>query len=86
MAVLRIQCSISLIDCRERPARVQPVATLARTVLAASILAMCLLTFVWPFAVSPDPADPIYRIAAISAFFAFLVWLAALLACKARRI
>lgn len=57
----------------------------ARTILWASVAAICVLTFVWPFAVSPDPAHPVFKVAAIATFAAFLVSLAVLLACKPRR-
>ena len=61
------------------------VVALARTTLSASVLAMCLLTFGWPFAVSTDPSHPVFKGAAIATLLAFLLSLAALLACKLRR-
>ena len=56
-----------------------------RGILAASVAAACALTFVWPFAVSADPADPAFRTLAIGTFVTFLVSLAALAASRVRR-
>ena len=50
---------------------------LVRGILAASVVGACALTFVWPFAVSADPADPAFRSLAIGTFVAFLVSLVA---------
>ena len=58
---------------------------LLRWVLAASVASACLLTFFWPFAVSADPGDPVFRILAIGTLVAFLVSLAALSALRLRR-
>ena len=58
---------------------------LLRWVLAASVASACALTFVWPFAVSADPADPAFRVLAIATLLAFLVSLAALSALRLRR-
>ena len=56
-----------------------------RGVLAASVAGACALTFVWPFAVSADPADPAFRTLAIGTFVAFLVSLVAGAALQLRR-
>jgi membrane protease YdiL (CAAX protease family) len=59
-----------------------------RWLLAGSIVVICMLTFVWPFAVSPDPSHPLFRIIAIAALTVFLFALTAILfgkACKAPR-
>ena len=56
-----------------------------RGVLAASVVGACALTFVWPFAVSADPADPAFRVLATGTLLAFLVSLAALSALRLRR-
>lgn len=58
---------------------------LARWLLGLSVAAIVALTFVWPFAVSPDPADPCFRIAAIATFLVFLGSLAALVVARLRR-
>lgn len=47
-------------------------------VLAASVASACLLTFVWPFAVSADPADPTFRLLAIGTLASFLASIVAL--------
>lgn len=60
----------------------------SRWLLAGSIVVICILTFVWPFAVSPDPSHPLFKIIAIAALTVFLVALTAILvekACKAPR-
>ena len=60
----------------------------SRWLLAGSIVVICMLTFVWPFAVSPDPSHPLFKIIAIAALTVFLLALAAILvekACKAPR-
>lgn len=59
--------------------------SLARWLLTLSVVAILALTFVWPFAVSPDPADPRFEIAAIAAFALFLGSVAALAAARLRR-
>jgi hypothetical protein len=56
-----------------------------RGILAASAASACALTFVWPFAVSADPADPAFRTVAIATFVAFLFSLVALAALRLRR-
>lgn len=56
-----------------------------RGILAASAALACALTFVWPFAVSADPADPAFRTVAIATFVAFLVSLASLAALRLGR-
>ena len=61
------------------------LVAIARMTLSASVLAMCLLTFGWPFAVSTDPSHPVFKVAAIATLLAFLLSLAVLLACKLRR-
>ena len=48
------------------------LTVLARWVLGLSVAAILFLTFVWPFAVSADPADGRFRIAAVATFVAFL--------------
>ena len=58
------------------------VPRLMQAVLAASVAAMCLLTFVWPLAVSADPADSAFQVAAIATFTVFLVALALRLAAR----
>jgi uncharacterized membrane protein len=61
-------------------------ATLARWTLAGSIVAICALTFVWPFTVSPDPSHPGFRVAAIATLVCFLAALVAILVEKACRV
>jgi len=56
-----------------------------RWVLAASSAAACLLTFVWPFAVSADPADATFRMLAIGTFVALIASIAALAFLRLRR-
>ena len=58
---------------------------LARWLLTLSVLAIVALTFVWPFALSSDPADPRFRIVAIATFVVFLGSLAALAVARLRR-
>lgn len=60
----------------ERP--VTGLARLLRWILAVTAAAACLLTFVWPFAVSADPGDPRFRMLAIATFIALLASIAAL--------
>jgi hypothetical protein len=62
--------------------------TIASIALWSSIALACVLTFVWPFAVSEDPSDPRFRVLAISALLVFLASLVAALAlrtCRAPR-
>ncbi len=44
-----------------------------------TIAAMCALTFVWPFAVSPDPSQPVFKWVAIATLISFLAALIAVL-------
>ena len=49
------------------------LATMApRAVLWASAGASCILGFVWPLAVSTDPDQPAFRVAAVFTLLAFL--------------
>jgi hypothetical protein len=60
----------------------------ARAVLWSSVAAMLALTFAWPFAVSADPAQPLFKPVAIATLVAFLASMLAVLvekACKAPR-
>ena len=57
-----------------------------RAVFGASVAATLLLTFVWPLAVSSDPAHAGFKLAAIATFAVFFVSLAALLALRLARI
>jgi len=52
----------------------------ARGVFWICVVAICLLTFVWPFAVSPDPAQPAFKIAAIAVLLLFFASMLVLLA------
>jgi hypothetical protein len=52
--------------------------SILRWILAAAVVAACLLTFVWPFAVSSDPADATFRVLAIGTFIALLASIGAL--------
>lgn len=56
-----------------------------RWILAASAASACLLTFVWPFAVSADPADATFRTLAIGTFVVFLASIATLAFLRLRR-
>jgi hypothetical protein len=56
----------------------------ARVLLAVSVAAMCLLTFVWPLAVSADPGHSLFRIVAIATFAVFFASLVAVLAARLR--
>ena len=56
----------------------------ARVLLAASVVAMCLLVFVWPLAVSADPAHPLFRIVAIATFAVFFASLIVVLVARLR--
>lgn len=55
---------------------------LMQAILGASVLATLLLTFVWPMAVSADPAHAGFKTAAIVTFVVFFVALAVLLAVR----
>ena len=57
----------------------------ARWLLSGSVAVILFLTFVWPFALSADPADPQFRIAAIAAFVAFLGAVASLAVARLKR-
>jgi len=52
----------------------------ARSVLWTCVAAICVLTFAWPFVVSPDPAQPAFKIAAIAVLLLFFVSMLVLLA------
>ena len=56
-----------------------------RRLLFASVAAILLLTFVWPFLLSSDPADPRFRAAAIVTFVIFLGAVSVLAIAKLRR-
>jgi hypothetical protein len=43
-----------------------------RWILSVATVCACLLAFAWPFAVSPDPANPVFRVLAIGTFVAVL--------------
>ena len=51
---------------------------LLRWILSAAVVSACLLTFVWPFAVSSDPGDATFRVLAIGTFVTLLASIAAL--------
>ncbi len=55
-----------------------------RVLLTLSAVLACALTFLWPFAVSADPADPAFRAIAIATLVVFLASLAALAALRLR--
>lgn len=57
-----------------------------RVVFGASVAATLLLTFVWPLAVSSDPAHAGFKFAAIATFGVFFLSLAVLLAVRLARI
>jgi hypothetical protein len=60
----------------------------ARAALWTSVAAMVCLTFVWPFAVSADPAQDAFKPAAIGALSVFVLAMAVILvekACRAPR-
>jgi hypothetical protein len=56
-----------------------------RGILAASCASACFLTFVWPFAVSADPADAAFRTLAIGTFLVLLASIATLAFLRLRR-
>ena len=56
---------------------------LAATVLWLSAAAGVGLAFLWPFAISPDPAGAAFRVAGIATLVAFLAALAVTVAFKA---
>jgi hypothetical protein len=56
-----------------------------RAILAASCAFACFLAFVWPFAVSADPADAAFRTLAIGTFVVLLGSIAALAFLRLRR-
>jgi hypothetical protein len=58
------------------------LASGARWTLWGSIVAICLLTFVWPFTISRDPDQPAFKLAAIAVLFLFLGALLVLLAAR----
>ncbi|OGA37408.1 MAG: hypothetical protein A3G24_04140 [Betaproteobacteria bacterium RIFCSPLOWO2_12_FULL_62_13] len=51
----------------------------ARGALWCSVVAICVLTFVWPFVVSPDPGQPVFKISAIAVLLLFLLSMLVLL-------
>jgi hypothetical protein len=62
--------------------------TTARAALWISVAAMVALTFAWPFVVSADPAQPLFKPVAIAVLVVFLASMLAILvdrACKAPR-
>jgi hypothetical protein len=61
------------------------LAATARALLWLCVAAMCLLTFAWPFVVSPDPAQPHFKPVAIATLCGFLAAMAILLVDKACR-
>ena len=68
----------------ERIEHMNASAAIARIVFWMSVAAMCLLTFVWPFAVSADASHPVYRVAATFTLLAFFASMLVLLARRAR--
>ena len=56
-----------------------------RGILAAGVASACVLTFVWPFAVSSEPGDPTFRTLAIGTFIALLGSIAVLAYLRLRR-
>jgi hypothetical protein len=58
---------------------------IVQAVFGASVAATLLLTFVWPLAVSSDPAHAGFKIAAIATFAVFFLSLAVLLAARLAR-
>ena len=58
---------------------------LARRLLIASVAAILLLTFVWPFLLSSDPADPRFKAVAIVTFIIFLGAVGTLAAARLKR-
>lgn len=56
------------------------LASCARATLWCSVVLICVLTFVWPFAVSPDPVQPAFKIVAIAVLLLFLLSMLVLLA------
>ena len=56
-----------------------------RRIFGCAIAAMCLLAFAWPFAVSPDPSQPIFKLVAITTLIVFFVSMIALLIARIAR-
>jgi len=56
------------------------LASCARGALWCSVVLICVLTFVWPFVVSPDPAQPAFKLVAITVLLLFLLSMLVLLA------
>jgi membrane protease YdiL (CAAX protease family) len=73
------------VECCGLRRRLRCGGSVLRWVFWFTIVAMCALTFVWPFTVSADPANPAFKVAAIATLLAFLVSLAALLTAGLRR-
>ena len=61
------------------------LSTFARWLLIAATASILLLTFVWPFAISADPADPRFRVAAIAVFVFFLAAVTILAVARLKR-
>lgn len=60
------------------------MAKWAGRALWCSIVAICVLTFVWPFAISREPEQPAFKIAAIAVLLLFFLSMAVLLAVRLR--
>lgn len=56
-----------------------------RWILAVAAASACLLTFVWPFAVSADPANATFRMLAMGTFVVLLASIATLALLRLRR-
>jgi len=62
---------------------VNPVLTRwARGGLWCSVVSICVLTFVWPFAVSSSPDQPGFKFVAIAVLLLFLLSMLVLLAAR----
>ena len=55
-----------------------------RRIFGLAIAAMCVLAFAWPFVVSAEPADPVFKPVAIATLLIFFVTLVALLVERVR--
>ena len=53
-------------------------------VFGISVTAMCWCAFIWPFVLSTDGNDPLFRIICISTLWCFFVSLVVLLVIRAR--
>ena len=56
-----------------------------RVVMWSAVAVGIFLAFGWPFVVSTDPSDPLFRVLAIGTVVALLASIAALLFLRARR-